>query len=57
MTGATTQTAAKMEEGTSKETASGEQHTMAPAYAFPLPGVMDFIGAYVGGELAEERWR
>jgi hypothetical protein len=23
----------------------------------PLPGVMDFIGAHVGGELAEERWR
>jgi hypothetical protein len=23
----------------------------------PLPGVMDFLGAHVGGELAEERLR
>lgn len=26
-------------------------------HAQPMPGVMDFIGAHVGGELAEERWR
>jgi hypothetical protein len=23
----------------------------------PVPGVMEFVGAHVGGELAEERWR
>jgi hypothetical protein len=23
----------------------------------PLPGLFDFIGAHVGGELAEEIWR
>jgi hypothetical protein len=36
---------------------SPEQADTGGAHAQPLPGVMDFVGANVGGELAEERWR
>ena len=41
----------------SEEAADGERHATATSNAQPLPGVMDFLGAHVGGELAEERWR
>lgn len=42
-----------------REEAEHKQRAPAPSpsYANPLPGVMDFVGAHVGGELAEERWR
>jgi|GEM_PF-4896552 hypothetical protein len=34
-----------------------EQCAELSAHIPPLPGVMDFVGAHIGGELAEERWR
>lgn len=40
-----------------REEARSERRSMLNSVSHPLPGVMDFIGANVDGELAEERWR
>ena len=57
MTSATPQAPREADESVREETMEHNQRAPAPAYANPPPGVMDFIGAHVGGELAEERWR
>ena len=57
MTTATPQARCEADESVREETTEHDQSALAPSYANPLPGVMDFIGAHVGGELAEERWR
>ncbi len=57
MTTATPQALREADESVREETMEHNHRAAAPSYANPLPGVMDFIGAHVGGELAEERWR
>jgi len=56
MTAATTPMPQEADESGREEPAASNPCVTAPAHK-PLPGVMDFIGAHVGGELAEERWR
>ena len=50
----TTPAPAEPQEDKGDSPAEGRRVFSAPQ---PLPGVMDFIGAHVGGELAEELWR
>jgi hypothetical protein len=57
MTGAARRSAHTADEDRRDEAADAEQSDSSPWAAAALPGVMDFIGAHVGGELAEERWR
>lgn len=57
MTTVTPEAMLEADESVREETTEHNHRAPAPAYANPLPGVMDFIGAHVGGELAEERWR
>jgi hypothetical protein len=56
MTSATPQALREADESAHEE---AEHNHRSPAQfcANPLPGVMDFVGAHVGGELAEELWR
>jgi hypothetical protein len=39
------------------EELTGEGVPMHSGHDRPLPGLFDFIGAHIGGELAEEIWR
>jgi len=57
MTGATGKPTRDAEDGRGEQNAESERCASAGSNAAPLPGVMDFVGAHVGGELAEERWR
>lgn len=57
MTGASGATAHDAQDDRREDGAAGEQPATTSTSASPLPGVMDFVGAHVGGELAEERWR
>lgn len=57
MTAATSMAPRDADESRREEALDGERYITAVSNAFPLPGVMDFLGAHVGGELAEERWR
>lgn len=57
MTGVSGATAHDVQDDRREDGAAGEQPATTSTSASPLPGVMDFVGAHVGGELAEERWR
>jgi hypothetical protein len=57
VTSATSKTAREADDSGREETCECDARTATPFNAYPLPGVMDFIGANVGDELAEERWR
>jgi hypothetical protein len=58
MTAASSSAVRQADERARDSTADGE-HSESTAWAASpaMPGLMDFIGADVGGELAEERWR
>lgn len=57
MTAVTTQ-ASRETDGSVCEEIAEHMHSAAGAYHIdPLPGVMDYLGAHVGEELAEELWR
>lgn len=57
MTTAKPQALPEADESAREEKPEHNRRALAPSHANPLPGVMDFIGADVGGELAEELWR
>jgi hypothetical protein len=57
MTTTTPEAVREGDERAREEAMECSHRAAAPSYANPLPGVMDFIGASAGGELAEERWR
>ncbi len=56
MTLATKNTVREADESAREDAADRDRRAWALGYVAPLPGVMDFVGAHVGGELAEERW-
>ena len=57
MTAATAISARDADDSVRDEARENEQYVMESSAACPLPGVMDFLGATVGGELAAARWR
>jgi hypothetical protein len=57
MTAAQTSAPHQTDERVHAESPESTKPEKAPPRSAPLPGVMDFVGAHVGDELAEERWR
>ena len=57
MASAPNATSREAEHKAAEESPDYDRQAMTPFTTYPLPGIIDFIGACVGGELAEERWR